>query len=511
MSEQLQYVARIFVPTSGDRGNNGTAYPIAPNRVITAAHVLKDERDGKTIWHDRAEVLWNQHEATANLDWQPATVKWNGHNEGFDIAVLETMIPPQFNRYAEASWTSPPIGREFHLRGFAAVGKRGDDREAVSFLGKSLAHLPIDEEIPIGVFFAPEIEAGWQGASGSPVIIDNKLFAVIVNCPFGIASSQVRAISIHKLIRNLGFLKETGLSAEQIAEDRCRVAKSEIAAILKEQNVYTGGLIHRLKERGYADETLDTTTEQERVETVAAIILAPDLRTKVVLEVLGPTRSSLTHSAAAAILRIIRLVLPIKAAATPSLQLRVEAGDILSLDAVSQTMAELALARLEGRKASFAARDESDNLRGGTRGLSRKEFFAPEAGQETTPHEMGNATIRHLVSKVSVADPETWQIRPLIQHEARNLRDWDALTEILKKRLRKFRNQGGSVYFAYTKLEDQEVGGKLDAIAKEVKRQIPEFVFVRLSGDDKTYVAEYEEFETLSELLDELMAFGQVS
>jgi hypothetical protein len=37
MSQYLQYIARIFVPTSGESGQNGTCYPIAPDRDLATS------------------------------------------------------------------------------------------------------------------------------------------------------------------------------------------------------------------------------------------------------------------------------------------------------------------------------------------------------------------------------------------------------------------------------------------------------------------------------------------
>ena len=513
MSESLQYIARIFVPTTGDKGNNGTAYPIAPNRVITAAHVLKEERNGKAIWHNSAGVLWNQHQSTVGIDWQTATVKWNGHDEGFDVAVLETELPTEIRGYAEPSWNPPPIGAGFHLRGFAAVGKRDEDRQAVSFEGKVLAHLPIDDEIPIGVSFGPDLEAGWRGASGSPVLIDGKFYAVLVNCPFGLGASQVHAVSVQKLIRNHAFVSKAGLSPDLIQEERRREATSEVCAILKRHPILTASLIEKFREYGYINAEHDDMNAQQRSESIAELLTSERLATKLMLDAMSSVmmtmRPSLSVRDVRQMARMIGLILPITGMRSTNL-LSAEGDEVLSLDAVSQTIAELALAKLEGREATFASRAESDNLRGGARGLSKKELYPPEAGPESTPHGMGNAAIRHLTSKVAIVDARTNRKIPLVQEEARSL-DWDVMIRILKKRLRRFRARGGSVYFTFTKREDEESDGKLDAIAKEMKRQIRELVFVRLCGDDERYEAEYEQFESLSELLDELESFDSQS
>lgn len=504
MSDLLKFVARIFVPPKAATGRSGTAYPIAPDRVITAAHVLKGEGDAET-WHKSADVLWNQHEETIDLDWQPAKVLWNGHDEGFDIAVLETTFPPQIRGYAEASWTPPPTGREFDIRGFAAVGKRDDGRQAVPFQGKVLAYLPIDEEISIGISFGPELEDGWKGASGSPVIIDNSLYAVFVKCPFGLGARQVHVLPIHRLIRNQRFLDAAGLSAEQIDEYRRTEATKSVAAHLLAQSVFTAGLIDKLKEQGCAPADVDDANDQQRAETVAALLCSRTLKPKTTLEAtlatVRATRTSMTPSDARQVLKIISLVLPVAGEGIGSLTLSTGPEEaILSLDAVSQTMAELALARLGNRAAEFSSRDATGDLPRGKRALTSREVYTPEVGARSTSEGMGREAIGHLAGKLIDG-------KPLLQEEARRLQ-WNVCVEVLRRNLRRHRKDRGCIYYSFSPKEDAEYEGKLSKIAKEISKQLPELLCVRLRGPDERYLEEFDQLELLGELLEELERSG---
>jgi hypothetical protein len=505
MSQYLQYIARIFVPTSGENGKNGTCYPIAPNRVITAAHVLEEEREdkqGDSCWHKTAEILWNQHEDTEDLDWWQAKVLWNGHDEGFDIAVLETNLPAPIRGYPEISLTPPPVGATFPLRGFAAVGTRAEGRHAVSFDGEVLAHLPVDKEIPIGVRFAPDEEVGWKGASGSPIIVKDRLQAVLVNCPVGFNARQTSAISIQRLMRSDGFREAIGLTENaerltQLREHRKAEVAQRVTTILCQRTSLAVGFVQVLAKKGIDTSHLEMVTAEAQARGVAELLVTCQSR-RLLATLLDVARSkSLDKTDRCNVREIAEAVLPI-AWGRPDGLFRQD--DLLSLRAVSRTTAALFLAMLEGCDVAFSSPDTSTgDLPHSRRSLLVREMVPAEGGMGGDSKQMVAGTIKHCLAKL-VIDGQR-----LVSQQAAEFDNLEeAVIPILRRRLRSMRDQGGSVNFPFTKGENAKFGERLLPLARELKSQIPELVSVFLAGDGKDLDEEHEQFEKLIDLLKEL-------
>jgi hypothetical protein len=115
-------LCEVFVPIDEQgNGRNATGYPIAKDRVITCAHVLKDLVPGKT-----PEIRWPYLEPSGS--YHPLAddcLKFDGREKDHqvDCAVLEVELP-QGAAIAPLLPGCPQIGSPTHSMGFADVGKR---------------------------------------------------------------------------------------------------------------------------------------------------------------------------------------------------------------------------------------------------------------------------------------------------------------------------------------------------------------------------------------------------
>ena len=76
------------------------------------------------------------------------------------------------------------------------------------------------------------------------------------------------------------------------------------------------------------------------------------------------------------------------------------------------------------------------------------------------------------------------------------------VVEVLRDCLRDLRNDGGSVYFAYTKDDDKD--GKISDIAIALKQTVREIAVISLQGDGDNYLREWRALKALRDLLNEL-------
>lgn len=519
MSQYLQYIARIFVPTSGENGKNGTCYPIAPDRVITAAHALEGWDRKRPI-----QVWWNQHPDTKPLNWQDAEVVWNGQDEEIDVAILKTRFPSQVDGYAHLSLLPPKFKECYESRGYPVVGKTEDDREAVPITGEVIQYVQIDKYVALGIEFSfkkqsPKKEAaGWRGASGAPVIVGDRFLGVLANCPVGFGAKRVNAVPFCALAQNHAFFDaieytEDLKQLQRIRKERRRVVQVELKSLLcskHDENWGQGGdcphsilvdtLLYELNQNG-----VDTSAAEAKVDCGArADILAGLLvnaEPKAILDaLLAVTQSkgnTFQQQHLAAVRRLVELALPVTFDRIDStIRLAKEQDDSLGLEAASRAMAELAIASLENREARFRSPDAtSRNLPHGVGCLPDSLLVAPELGSAAGEDARADAAIRHIATKATVGGKE------IVQREA-TIFDLPVVIKILRQNLQALRKDGGSLYFAFNRHDYR--GRQLAQTAIAVKQKVQELAVISLQGDGEVYLKEYESLKSLGALLQKL-------
>ncbi|MCH7726793.1 MAG: hypothetical protein IH991_09980 [Planctomycetes bacterium] len=506
MSEYLQYVARIFVPTSAEMGKNGTAYPIAPNRVITAAHVL----DGWDEAHP-VEVWWNQHAETKARGWLRAEIKWDGREEDLDVAILETDFPEQIHGYAPLSLRAPEFEASFESRGFPTVGKQKDTRDAVPITGEVIQYLEIDKEVSLGIKFGvkegqeKEEALDWKGASGSPVIIGDRFVGVLVNSPVGFGAKRAHALPFCVLAQNHAFFDAIEFTTDleqlqRIREERRDSVLRELTKLLQAEDALTDALLHELKAKNVDTSEADNKVNPvSRAAALSALLLSiePKATLDALLMLTERGRSSFQHEQASAIRRIMEFVLPVTFDQIDSrIRLARQNDDSLAVQAASRTMAELVIASLENREARFTQPDvETQNLPSGERCLPTSMLVAPELGDRSNLADRVDSVIRQIARKARVGD------KSVVPEEATEF-DLPEVINILRECLRGLRSDGGALYFAFGKNEDKD--GRLFKTAIALKQKVRELAVVSLQGDGTVYLKEFQSLKSLRDLLQEL-------
>lgn len=495
MSEHLEYVARVFAPTDGDMGKNGTAYPIAHDRIITAAHVLEGRDKKRPV-----EVWWNQHEDTEPLGWQPAKVTWDGRDEQVDVAVLETKFPEPIKAFAPLSLKPPEFDTPFESRGFAAIGKKDDGRGAVPITGKVIQYVKIDKAVTLGIEFGATQETDWKGASGSPVIINGNLVAVLANCPVGFGATRANAVPFCILAQHHAFFDAIEFTADwdqlnRIREERRTVVVAQLSNLLAPHDKLISGLILQLRQQGEdtgeADQKVDAA---QRAEALAKLLVSaePKISLEAMLAMTDAMRSRLQAEQLKLIRRVSELVLPVTIdKLDSSIRLARQNNDSLALQAASLTMAELAIASLENRQARFSnPNSDTQDLPAGEGCLPNSFLEGGEFGDSADVDDKVNAAIRHIAQKTRIFPQEATAF------------DMPEVIEILRECLRDLRRKNGNLYFAFR--TDRDTDGKLSDTAIALKQKIGELAVICLQGSGREYLREFQSLKSLRNLLHEL-------
>ena len=121
-------LVHVLADAGGGKYRFGTAYPVAPNRLITAAHVIENATP------DQIEVSW--YHQTEDRGWKPCqSIVWNGEPD-YDVVVLETEFPDAIrNRFGPLSQKAPKADTRWQSEGFPRVGQRDGDSSAIPLMG----------------------------------------------------------------------------------------------------------------------------------------------------------------------------------------------------------------------------------------------------------------------------------------------------------------------------------------------------------------------------------------
>ncbi|MEO1616734.1 MAG: serine protease [Planctomycetota bacterium] len=487
MSEYLECVARIFSAEEGKKtGNNGTAYPIARDRVITAAHVL----DGRK----NAEIWWNQKEEAKRLDWREAKVAWDGADEGIDVAVLQTEFPDAIANYAPLSLKPPQYKQPFESRGFAAIGKQEDDRKAVPITGEVIQYVKIDKEVSLGIQFGAEQEKDWKGASGSPVILNGILAAILANCPVGFSATRANAIPLCVLAQHHGFFDAIEFTADveqlkRIREERRDVVVCRLEELLAPHKNVIQKLVLQLRQHDDTSELEKKTVVSEQAAPLSRILVSvqPKTALEALLAATDSENPTLNSNEKELIREISQLVLPVTIdTATRHLA---KTNDSFELKAISDAMAELAIASLESRSARFRSNHETDDLPTGLNKLPNSSLISGEGGDTWTIDDQVNATIRHLAEKT-----------PGVPKMELRYTELPEAIEILRDCLRELRRDQGSLYYVFRPSLEKEDSKKRE-IAIALKQKIQELAIIDMKGGSKEFRQEFKELKSLRDLL----------
>ncbi|MBF0346086.1 MAG: hypothetical protein HQL81_00320 [Magnetococcales bacterium] len=211
------YVVLISVPSKDGLAELATGYPVAPNLILTARHVLetKDRDNQKPIkakwWYHKPKVVGDQGWLTLADD----AIVWRGEGE-LDAALL---------RLPEKEWTPkeylflssdrPSEDTRWASEGFPHVARRKELPKATSFQGNVYSKADAESYFELSEDANPDREAGWKGVSGMAVFVRRKILGIVRSIPTGFKSARLHAVPSWKMLEDPAFRKAIGYDDKQ--------------------------------------------------------------------------------------------------------------------------------------------------------------------------------------------------------------------------------------------------------------------------------------------------------
>lgn len=512
-------LAEVFVENNQGKLNTATGYLITPNRIITTAHVLDDQKpDGKIKIR-----LYREGEETRSVN----LVAWDGRSHScigdappIDVCVLET---DPHDRLGQPAYflCQDPLNEtlDFEGRGFPAICRVEKRPQAESFSGKCSHFDPStpDRTIFLGCRGGFTNRADWQGASGFPVFHRDVLIAI-----------AIRIKDIDKEERNLDTIECVPLSrllasyptfGGAIEFDRYIDRKRRFDAVHAEVLEILSG------QKGQSDH-LSKRFDQLFHERVVAIfgkeafadglpkaltnfLLRIDPRE--LLEAIDDIHAETCQSDAPEgtldqLDHLYRLILPVAVRSYLDGLVRVcrSAQTPLSAPFALKTTAEIFMAVFEDRALSFVIRDtENGNLSGTPSAHGTHQLLVPaDLGMEGDDDKYVGEILSDLVRvrsplRLDIGTLENIEKNPQNNQKKKN----ETIAKYLSYKLhriltRKWVSGPKHYYYAVDPCDDERTAAGLGRVICELKRLVPELVilnlgreFLKLGEGDEVHVS----------------------
>jgi hypothetical protein len=132
-----QLVCKIVTRTMSNETYRGSGYPITPNRIITAAHVVDDATPAERCAVDadirQIELSFGVNEEPLQV---PIAIEWSGTDVGVDVAVLRCELPAELQPGHALLTVSSKRLIEWCARGYTEFGKAKREGGKDSYYGK---------------------------------------------------------------------------------------------------------------------------------------------------------------------------------------------------------------------------------------------------------------------------------------------------------------------------------------------------------------------------------------
>jgi hypothetical protein len=130
-------VCKIVATTTSDGKYRGSGYPITPNRIITAAHVVDAATPAKRYTVDadirQIELSFGVNEEPLQV---PVAIEWSGADVGVDVAVLRCELPAELQPGHALLTVSSKRLIEWCARGYTEFGKAKREGGKDAYYGK---------------------------------------------------------------------------------------------------------------------------------------------------------------------------------------------------------------------------------------------------------------------------------------------------------------------------------------------------------------------------------------
>jgi len=231
-------LVRIFTPVldpknqekPGQLGECGTGYPVGPDLVLTAWHVVfPDDRDPNFP----IEVRWHSHPNVTPADgWfvlKDEDIVWE--DKQLDAALLRCPRPEAMRGFGYVSDQRPRTGHPWESAGFPRVARYEKVQHAEPFRGEMNSLIEGEGHFTIDVTAPPRNDEDWRGASGMPVFRQGTsiILGLVKQVPQGFGGGKLHVIPSFRLLESPTFRQAIG---HDVRERRRGQVEADLASLL---------------------------------------------------------------------------------------------------------------------------------------------------------------------------------------------------------------------------------------------------------------------------------------
>ncbi|MDT4331336.1 S1 family peptidase [Methylomonas sp. MED-D] len=514
-------IVTILAPTVGPSGERrdqwsgaiGTGIAVGDGLILTARHVVRQAgRDAqfpiKVRWYEFCDRT-DPYSGWVDLQRDDtAAVAWDG-GDSLDAVLLRCPSHPdaQKIRKPAISASLPQEGAKWLSRGFPKITNIAKLREHGDFFGAVCGPTPADSVFKLKNEFQTDSEEGWSGASGMPVLVNSEIVGIIQDVPRYFKTEQFQAVPAYRLRLDSAFCECLGLDREP---DRLKTAHDLIVRLLQA----CGSATEKLAEGfGFTTGTID-----QRREQVAGKALNTELDElfDVTVDAQHVLLADSDFAGAEAVARFVQVILPVlhKSADADAVRSNhaAKSGVLHEIGACHKTLAELVMARADGRPAAYHKPSHPNEFPSALPCLPTP----PEAGRDVDGRQFQRDFTEHLAQKAEVwidgrfknqfvdylrgrfTDPGL----PLTTDEA--LIAWinDGLTRDAKRQARANGVRRYTYYYLVETPADSDPAQLADQnqVLGELAERFPEIAFIRLAPPDPMW-RELLDYSLLRDLL----------
>lgn len=371
-------VCKITVQTPENKAWRGSGYPITPNRIITAAHVVADAAYiAQPPEEGAARQITLAFGSTGETVAAPVSLVWC--DTTLDVAVLACQLPPKFQPAHELLIRPPETPLEWHAQGYTEFGKTARSGGKDAYRGK-LPQISLTEAlVPLDCEDGPVTSEQWKGGSGS-VAFDSATsqtaLAVITDYQSGKKLDQLMAVPLCYLLHSAATRESFRRAIQFEAYERRRNYRDEVIEVVATK---LGALEEKTLDRVIQAlnpllpreaRVGDKLKAEARAAALATAMVSQAVVTDVVARLVGLMDTLKAHMAEP-IAEIIDYVLPLNYAPGVIQRLREQLATdpcgLVENEVSTRSLAEIIMAGFDHQPAKFVAlTDGSEDVRGKT-------------------------------------------------------------------------------------------------------------------------------------------------
>jgi hypothetical protein len=481
---------------------------VAKDLILTARHALyPEERDEDYP----IEVRWRYPGVDQSKWWPVEGIAWDG-GEAYDVALIKSAFPEVVEGRGSLSQMKPDDNMSWVSEGFAkAGGKNQGIRRTVPMKGGVFSASDSAKTFQLHNEAPPDDESGWQGASGSPVFVNQWIIGVVITCYSNFNAARLRATPMWQLLQDEHFRKIIGF--DDMRHRRMQF-EQPLIKVLRQSAQAVKALEEQIVE---LDFEIPACEEKQRTRCLVGRLL--DLDIADAIKVCKDARKSLLEEDrlgdAQAISRVIQWVLPAIYDFGVVETVRSRKFDIstalVALPAGIRTVAEIIMAGVDRRQTEYRSNVGDERFPEGRYSLPSM----PEMGFDPDGDVLKEAWHTHIIDQFRPESAKefrnawhNYMTKHFVDTEARaRQRKPEQLITLAADELAYQAEEEGKTYYFIVDIPAnaaevvQESQLTLMSVIRELKAQYPAVVFLSLSDDFILERSERKRYRSLSPML----------